>query len=51
MSQTQRVLDRLREVADKIDREAGQCSRSGQMTRLERYAEEIRNLADDIGDD
>jgi hypothetical protein len=51
MSQTQRVLNRLRKIADEIDREAGQCDRPGQVIRLKRHAEEIRNLADDIGDD
>jgi hypothetical protein len=48
---TQRVLDELRIIADKIDREAGQCSRHGQMERLERLAQDIRDCADDIGDD
>lgn len=45
------VLDELREIADKIDREAGQSSRWGQMDRLEGLAQQIRDCADTIGDD
>jgi len=48
---TQRVLDELRQIADKIDREAGMCSRYGQMERFERLAQDIRECADEIGDD
>lgn len=51
MSYTQRVVDELRELSDKIEIEAGQAARSGQMVRLERYAGRIRDLANDLGDD
>jgi len=51
MSMTQRVVDELRQIADEIDREAGTCSRYGQMERLERLARWVRECADDIGDD
>jgi len=51
MSMTQRVIDELREIADKIDREAGQSSRYGQLYRLEGLAQRIRECADDLGND
>jgi len=51
MSMTQRVVDELRELADKVGIEANQATRTGQMIRLERYANRLHELADELGDD
>jgi len=51
MSITQRMIDELREIADKINHKTGQSSRYGQLYRLEGLAQRIRECADDLGND
>lgn len=51
MSMTQRVVNNLRELAARIESEARQAARPGAMVRLENIAYEIREAADDLGDD
>lgn len=51
MSMTQRVINRMRKLADLLDSQAAISDRPGQLEDLESYAQQLRDLADELGDD